>query len=70
MTNIFHKNGWNSGTNPAHVQPPLIPLTKERIMVSQTNISSRKNCVGILRIVRHISMSLRCIFYHGEPEEF
>ena len=29
MTNIFHKNGWNSGTNPAHVQPPLIPLTKE-----------------------------------------
>ena len=29
MKNVSHKKGWNSGTNPAHVEPPPIPLTKE-----------------------------------------
>ena len=29
MNNFPHKKGWNSGTNPAHVEPPPIPLILE-----------------------------------------
>ena len=29
MKNVLHNKGWNSGTNPAHVEPPPITLVKE-----------------------------------------
>ena len=29
MTNVSHKKGWGVDTNPAHVEPPKIPLVKE-----------------------------------------
>ena len=30
MKNVSYKKGWNSGTNPSHVEPPPINLIKER----------------------------------------
>ena len=29
MNNVYHKKWCNWGTNPAHVEPPPIPLIKE-----------------------------------------
>ena len=30
MKNVFHKTGWGTDTNPSHIEPPTIPLIKER----------------------------------------
>ena len=29
MKNVSHKRVWGADTNPAHVDPPIIPLVKE-----------------------------------------
>ena len=29
MKKVLHKKGWGADTNPAHLEPPPIPLVKE-----------------------------------------
>ena len=71
MNNILHKKGWNSGTDPVHVEPPPIPLSKE-----MCNGKSDKYFINMkLRIDTTYSTSdlynfKMSLFDHGEPEEF
>ena len=71
MNNIQHKKLWATGTNPAHVEPPPIPLMKE----TTTGKPDGDYVKLKLRIYPTFStldlygfrMSL---FDHGETEEF
>ena len=42
MKNVLYKKGWNSGTNPAHVEPLPIPLINETC-----NVKSDKDYVKL-----------------------
>ena len=71
MKNVLHNKGCNSGTNPAHVEPPPIPVIKEtynsksdedliRLKLHRDNMSSTSD-------LYEFSISL---FEHGKTEEF
>ena len=71
MKNVTHKKGWNLVTNPAHVEPPSIPLIKEMY-----NGKSDKDLV-MLKFHRDPTSSTSYLFEfkmsffdHGYPEEF
>ena len=70
MKNVLHKRGWNLGTNPAHVEPTPILLTKETY-----NGKSEKDYVKLKLRRDHTSSTMDLyefnisLFDQGEPEE-
>ena len=71
MKNVSHKKRWNSGTNPSHVEPPLILLTRETC-----NGKSEEAFVK-LKLPRDPKSSTSDLyavniyfFDNGKPEEF
>ena len=71
MKEFSHNKGWNSGINPAHVEPPPISLIKETY-----NGKSDKYCFNLkLRSDHMFSTSnlyefKMSLFDHGNLEEF
>ena len=68
MNNVSHKKGWDVNTNPAHIEPPPIPLVKE----TSTGNSYGDNVKLKLRSYTTSSTSDRyefmmSLFDHGEP---
>ena len=71
MNSVSHKKGWNSGTNPAHVEPLPNTLIKETY-----NGNSDKDYVK-LKLRRYPKSSTLDLyefkvsfFYHGYLEDF
>ena len=71
MKNIPHKKGWGTETNPAHVEPPLIPLIKEtstgKSYGDYVKLKMRRDPMSSTLDLYEFRMSL---FYYGKPEEF
>ena len=70
MKNISYKKGWILGTNPAHVEPPLIPLIKEIFTgKSDEDFFKLKVCIYPLSSMSNLYEFKMSLFYHGDPEE-
>ena len=71
MKNVSHKKGWNLGTNPAHVEPPL------KTRIGETcNGKSDKDFVKI-KLLRDTTSSMpdlcefkMSLFGRGNPGKF
>ena len=71
MKNISYKKGWILGTNPAHVEPPLIPLIKEIFTgKSDEDFLKLKVCIYPLSSMSNLYEFKMSLFEHGHPEEF
>ena len=67
----MHKRGWGTDTNPSHVDPHLIPLTKETLTGKSDEDYVK---LKLLRYPTSITSDLyefrMSLFDHGNPEEF
>ena len=71
MKNVLQKKGWGADTNPAHAEPPTIPLVKK------TSTGKSDGDYVKIKLHRYPKFSTSDIyefrmslFDHGEPEEF
>ena len=68
---VLHKKGWDTDTNPAHIEPPQIPSIKETYTVVSdgyyVKLKLHRDPTYITSDLYDFSMSL---FDHGKPEEF
>ena len=66
--NVYHKKGWGTDTNLAHVEPPPIPLVKETPTVKSdgyyVKLKLRRDPMSSMSDLYEFMMSL---FDHGEP---
>ena len=71
MKNVLHKKGWGIDTNPAHIEPPTIPLIKEmctgKSYENHGKLKLRRDSTYSTLEFYEFSMSL---FDHGEPVLF
>ena len=58
MKKISYKKGWGTDTNPAHVEPPPVPLIKETSTGKSDEGCVKLNYVEILHILRRTFISL------------
>ena len=67
----LQKNGWVTGTNPSHVEPPLIPLIKEAY-TGNSDVDYVKLKIRIYPTSSTLDLYKYSIylFDHGKPEEF
>ena len=71
MKNVLHKQGWNSGTNPSHVEPLLIPLIMETyIGKSEEYFIKLKLRTGPTSSTSDLLKFKIYFFNHGDTEEF
>ena len=71
MKNLFHKKGWNLGTNPSHVEPPSITLINKTYNGDSekdfVKLKLRRDPMSSTSELYEFKISL---FEHGDPEEF
>ena len=71
MKNVSHNKGWSLGINPAHVEPPLIPLIKEtwngKSDEDSVKLKFHRDPTSSTLDLYEFKMSL---FDHGKPEDF
>ena len=71
MKNVSHKKVWGADTNPAHVEPPQIPLVKEiytgKSDVDYVKLKLRRDPTSSTSYIYEFIMSL---FDHCCPKEF
>ena len=69
MKKVSHKTGWRTYTNPAHVEPPPIPLFKEtstdKSDEDYVKLKLRRDPTTSTLDLYEFSMYL---FDHGKPE--
>ena len=66
-----HKKVWSVDTNPAHIEPPPISLTKETSTgKSYGDYVKLKLCRDPTSSMLDIYEFIVSLFDHGEPEEF
>ena len=71
MKKVFHKKGWGMETNTANLEPPLVPLIKEKSTGKSdgdyVKLKLHRNTTSSTSDLYDFRMSL---FDHGKPEEF
>ena len=71
MNNVSQKPGWGKETNPAHVEPPTIPLMKENSTGQSdgdyVKLKLRRDLMSSTLELYEFRMYL---FDHGDPEVF